>query len=1095
MPAPSTVEEFLEIGRKSGILEKQALDAYVHQMREQAAVPGSPAKLARRMVKDGLLTNLQAELFLQGKWRKFLISGKYVLLERLGSGGMGTVFLCQHKVMRRKVAIKVLPAKLAQDKSIVDRFHREARAAAQLDHPNIVRAHDIDQDADMHFLVMEYVNGNNLEQIVQRRGPMDALRATHYIYQTALGLQHAHEAGLVHRDIKPGNLLLDRTGTVKILDMGLARFFNEDQDNLTRQHDSQCVLGTADYLAPEQAIDSHGVDIRADIYSLGVTFYFLLTGKSPFQEGTLAQKLLWHQMRAPRPVREIRPELSAELAGIIDQMMAKAPADRFQTPLELAEALAPFVQEPIAPPPEEEMPGLCPALRGPDSTMSSVPRSHVAMTPSLPPRSSPGSAAIMTKPRSAAARARDSGPRLSVPDILLKGWRSPTKWAAAACIALTVCGLGLAVWSILANRPSKEDTPEWRKASANASGPGPWKPQPQPPKVENKPIAHGPGEVRQFTVHTSAVESLAVSPDGRRLLTGSQDKTMCLWELPSTKVLHMFQDFGGTVYCVGFSPDGRQAVSACADGSVRLWDVDKRTEIRRLDGHSRTVSGAAFSPDGRSVVSGGDDQTVRVWDAATGRQLTRCMGHTQGVWYVAWSPDGCHVLSAGKDATIRLWDATTGVEVRRFVGHQGEVRRVAFSPDGLRILSGGFDGTLRLWETATGRLMRTLDGGGCIVESAQFSPGGRLAYATEGPKTGTQGRTVGPDHGFRIWDLSSGRQLHRLGGVAAKVFQLALIPETTQALTVSSDRQIRLWQLPVLTDDPPLVRCFKSAGAIERLAVSPNGQYALSVGPDRAARLWNLHSGKEVRRLEGHTSSVHGVAIAGDNRHAVTTGNDQVCQIWDIETGVPLRRFMSHRGRVWAAAFLPDGQHVLTAGADGTARLWHMVTGDEVRVFTGHTGQINSVAVSLDGRRALTAGWDKVVILWDLATGAEIRRFTEHTAEARTVAFLPDGRRALSAGSDRVLRLWDVETSQGLRTLPGHPGPVWAVAVSRDGRLAASGGPDKIVRVWDLETGQSVIQLGGHTEQIAGLAFTPDAKQLVSGSHDKTVRVWRVPGR
>src|SRR4029450_5696071 len=217
--------------------------------------------------------------------KRFTI-GKYKVLEKLGAGGMGQVFLCEHKLMRRRVAVKVLPTAKAEDPSSLARFYREAKAIAAVDHPNIVRAYDIDQDENLHFLVMEYVDGTNLQDLVKKVGPLDPSRACHYIYGAAVGLQHAHEIGLVHRDIKPGNILVDRAGVVKILDMGLARFFNDEEDILTKKYDEN-VLGTADYLAPEQALESHTVDIRADIYSLGATFYYLLTGSPPLPPAAL----------------------------------------------------------------------------------------------------------------------------------------------------------------------------------------------------------------------------------------------------------------------------------------------------------------------------------------------------------------------------------------------------------------------------------------------------------------------------------------------------------------------------------------------------------------------------------------------------------------------------------------------------------------------------------------------------------------------------------------------------------------------------------------------------------------------------------------
>ncbi len=360
MPTPTNIDEFLDLVQKSGIVEDRRLTAYLDRLRAASALPADPKQLAGLMVRDGLLTYFQADQLIQGKWKRFTI-GNYKVLEKLGAGGMGTVYLCEHKLMRRRVAVKVLPAAKADDPSSLDRFYREARAVAALDHPNIVRAYDIDQDEKLHFLVMEYVDGANLQDIVKKAGPMDVLRACNYIRQAALGLQHAHEkAALVHRDIKPGNILVDRSGIVKILDMGLARFFHDEEDMLTKKYDEN-VLGTADYLAPEQALDSHAVDIRADIYSLGATFYFCLTGRTPFSEGTVAQKLIWHQTRQPKPIRSFRPDVPEEVVAIIERMMAKDPGQRYQTPQGIVDALAVWTQTPIQPPPDNEMPILSPA--------------------------------------------------------------------------------------------------------------------------------------------------------------------------------------------------------------------------------------------------------------------------------------------------------------------------------------------------------------------------------------------------------------------------------------------------------------------------------------------------------------------------------------------------------------------------------------------------------------------------------------------------------------------------------------------------------------------------------------------------------------
>lgn len=338
MAVPSTTQEFLGLICRSGLLDEPSLSRYFHERRVAPALAAPPERLSQLLVRDGLLTGFQAEQLLIGKWRGFSI-GRYKVLEPLGSGGMATVYLCEHVHMCRRVALKILPLSQAANPASVERFHREARAVATLSHPNIVRAFDVDQHARLHFLAMEYVEGASLQTIVSQRGPLGILQAVHYMRQAALGLQHAFENGLIHRDIKPSNLLVDLTGTVKILDLGLARFFRDKTDDLSNKNQEH-VLGTADYLAPELAIHGREVDIRSDIYSLGCTFYFCLTGQLPFPDGSPAHKIVLHQSRQPRPIRELRPEVPRELASIIEKAMAKRPEKRFQTPQDLADALA-----------------------------------------------------------------------------------------------------------------------------------------------------------------------------------------------------------------------------------------------------------------------------------------------------------------------------------------------------------------------------------------------------------------------------------------------------------------------------------------------------------------------------------------------------------------------------------------------------------------------------------------------------------------------------------------------------------------------------------------------------------------------------------
>jgi len=500
MPAATTCDQFLDLLRKSQLVESARLDAFTAGLGNHA--PDQPRTLAENLVKQGVLTPYQAGMLLNGKWRGFFVaSGKYKLLQLLGVGGMGKVYLCEHIRLKRLVALKVLTLDPNKDASAVERFSREAVAAANLKSPHIVRAHDIDQDGQLHYFVMEYVDGSSLQEIVKKHGPLEISRACHYISQAALGLQHAHEAGWVHRDIKPGNLLLDRAGTVKILDMGLARFFYEPGKGITERLDDNAVLGTADYLAPEQATNSHEVDIRADIYSLGATFYFLLTGRVPFESGTTAEKLLAHQMKDPESVTKIRSEVPQPLEVIIKKMMAKKPMHRYQTPMAVVDALAEWTTTTIERPADEEMPRICTALEPYMSSNGTGPISSSNLT------SSNRMSTARSTPLSSSYILRNGMPSAS--RLLAKAKLKPVYIISGlAALALVV---GLTIWLLSSpkdkalgkTRPSEtalKKTPE--QAPPKPEPKAPPQPKPQPTSAG----AIGPLEAAKKVGETVTVE-------------------------------------------------------------------------------------------------------------------------------------------------------------------------------------------------------------------------------------------------------------------------------------------------------------------------------------------------------------------------------------------------------------------------------------------------------------------------------------------------------------------------------------------------------------------------------------------------------------
>lgn len=334
-----TSEKFVELVQKSQLASATALETALEAIRQEngGALPEDPVALAKALQEREVVTHWHCEKLLQGKYKGFFL-GKHKLLGHLGSGGMSSVYLAEHTLMHDKRAIKVLPKSRLGNSSYLARFQLEAKAIASLNHPNIVRAHDIDNERDTHYIVMEYVDGADMQTMVKKKGPLPFTQVADFIAQAARGLQHAHEKGLIHRDVKPANLLVNLHGRIKILDLGLALFSDDKQASLTMDFNDK-VLGTADYLAPEQALNSHKVDCRADIYGLGCTMYFLLTGSPPFPDGTIAQRIAKHQSAMPTDIRKLRPDCPGELDGICLKMIQKDPRFRYTSIDQVADVL------------------------------------------------------------------------------------------------------------------------------------------------------------------------------------------------------------------------------------------------------------------------------------------------------------------------------------------------------------------------------------------------------------------------------------------------------------------------------------------------------------------------------------------------------------------------------------------------------------------------------------------------------------------------------------------------------------------------------------------------------------------------------------
>ncbi|MFK7767730.1 MAG: serine/threonine protein kinase [Mariniblastus sp.] len=451
MSDPSATS-FLKLLERSGIVSDEPLKAELAKLSEKAAGRKvNVEELAGHLVDSGLITRWHTEKLLAGKYKGFFL-GKFKLLGHLGSGGMSSVYLAKHKISDQFRAIKVLPRKKVADKSYLDRFYLEARAAASLNHPNVVRIYDICNDNNTHYMVMEYVKGQDLHEMVKEKGQLGFEEALRYCAQAADGLTHAHQRELVHRDIKPANLLKTPEGDVKILDLGLALVNQDDSESLTVLYNEK-VMGTADYLSPEQAVNSHEVDLRADIYSLGCTLYFLLTGHPPFPDGTLAQRIAKHQTQEPADIRESRADCPEAIVNVCKKMMRKKAEDRYQTCDEIKEVLLELVSS-----------GVCDAPvasdQGENSPAGSTGGAKVIEAASS---NSEESSAFEIKTTVGSSKSHKSS-KSRKPILPRKKVKAPPKWVLPVAIALMfiilITVLSIAIYSI---RQTEEQTEESRR--------------------------------------------------------------------------------------------------------------------------------------------------------------------------------------------------------------------------------------------------------------------------------------------------------------------------------------------------------------------------------------------------------------------------------------------------------------------------------------------------------------------------------------------------------------------------------------------------------------------------------------------------------
>lgn len=605
----------------------------------------------------------------------FVLSpGKFIsdfeLMGEINRGGMGVIYKARQKGLDRIVALKVIASNRLSSREARRRFKQEVVTAARLNHPNIVTVYQTDLDGPIPYLAMEYVPGIDLSRLVKSMGPLTPQDACYYMLQAAIGLQHAHESGLVHRDIKPANLMVTpspldanagKTGKLprlKILDMGLARVVNEEEPGeLTR---AGIFLGTPDYVAPEQAEDARTSDIRADIYSLGSSFYFLLTGEIPFPGASVIQKLRKQMADPPPSPRAKRAEVSPSLDALVRRMMARSPLERPQTPAELVELIESVMRGGMSGS-SDGIPMLGPAhptpFPAPLVANSAFIKAHDGAIHSL--GITPDGKSVITGGADGTIKLWNAqklneirsfqGDLGTLEHVTL----APNgKWASSCSSRLTVQEMRVQLWDL-------------------ASG-----------------TEHGRGLKGASDNYRTSI----ISPDGKRLAAGCGDKSVWVWSFEYAGMKPMqLKGHKGAVTGVAFARSAESLLSAGEDGTVRQWDLTTGTDKGSLNAAVGPIRCLAFG--GKKVAVGGKTLGVRRRTAS----FSRFDGHQGHVNCVAFSSDGSLLASGGADGTVRIWLVDEGTELARLEGHIKAVRAVAFGPDGGVLFSGGEDGVIRRW--------------------------------------------------------------------------------------------------------------------------------------------------------------------------------------------------------------------------------------------------------------------------------------------------------------------------------------------------------------------------------------------------------------
>jgi WD40 repeat protein len=937
------------------------------------------------------------------------------------------------------------------------RFRSEAEAVASLDHPNIVPIYEVGEHQGQPFFSMKLIEGGSLAQNLSRFS--SDLRAGATLLATAARAVHyAHQRGFLHRDLKPGNILLDAEGRPHVTDFGLAKRLapRAGEASLTQQG---AIVGTPNYMAPEQAA-SREVTTAADVYSLGAILYELLTERPPFHAATPLATLLELLAREPPPPRSHNPRVDRDLETVCLKCLQREPDKRYHSAEALADDLERWLRgEPIQARPVSRRERVLKWARR---------RPHLAALALLLVLTLlVGFAGVCWQWQRAEGESRKA----------IDNARAQCQTAYAHAIPRAY-----AEWRVGNAGPAAqvldECLPELRGWE--------WH------YLRRLFQAH---LLATLTGHEAGVLAVAFSPDGERVAAAAADGFIRVWDRRTLREVLTLRGSTDAVAALAFSPEGEYLASGSAGGSVCVWDAVSGEGLATLKAHSGGVTGLAFDPfppavAGRhrspwrlaSTGKEGADGELKLWGPTSGKAVVTQPWPNGPLAAVAYHPDGKWLATAGHYGSVTAWDAANLGRLRDFEGQapwtvpKGQVpwtgrwTSVTFSADGKWLAAGSPAGPVRVWDTKTDRE--------CFTALTPTEAG--VAALTFG---GLENRILAAataDNMVQGWVSRTGRPAFSLRGHTQAVKAVACSPDGRCLVSGSLDRTVKLWDISRREADLTLRPANQGVTAV---AFSPDGACLASATRDRVLKVWSVAIAQPMLTVQRLPGALNGLAF-GPSGYLAGAGGDGAVRLWDVHAG---RERLCLRGGapVHAVAFSPGRQLAAVDGA-GVVRVWEVPSGQEQLCLRG-SASLRAVAFNPKGSQLAAAGDDGVVHVWDAGSGAKIH-VLRHDGSVHAVAFSLDDQYLATACQDEIVRVWDATTGKLVRLLSGHAGAVRGLAYRGCGRLA-SVGDDKAVRVWDLAE-RELLALRGHTETLRAVAFSPDGHRLASAGDDGTIKIW-----